>query len=79
MSAPRTITCGQCGGTAFAPGYLGSSGPDDRGTYERWYEGELELGMMGGVKHASSRARFQVVAQCCQQCGHLELFRDAQD
>jgi hypothetical protein len=79
MSTPPKITCSQCGGTAFVAGYLGSSGPQDKGTYERWYDGALELGVFGGVKHATSRARFQVVAHRCEQCDHLELFVGAQD
>lgn len=79
MSTPRPVKCSQCESTSFSPGYLGSSSSDDRGTYERWYDGELELGMFGDVKHASSRARFQVLAYRCQGCGHIELFAGAQD
>jgi hypothetical protein len=79
MSGPVKITCTQCSGTTFTAGYLGSSGSQDRGTYERWYDGPIELGMFGDVKHASSRSHFQVVAARCQQCGHLELFATTPD
>jgi hypothetical protein len=74
MSRPPAMTCSQCGGTVFAEGYLGSSSSEDKGTYEQWYGGPLELNMFGDVKHASSRTRYQVLAHRCEQCGHLELF-----
>jgi hypothetical protein len=79
MSTPLKITCTQCGGTTFLTGYLGTSSSEDKGTYGRWYDGPLELGMLGDVKHAGSRAHFQVLAHRCEQCGHLEMFAGAQD
>jgi hypothetical protein len=63
--------CLRCGG-AMQQGYI-----VDRvsGWYDptKWFEGELVIGKLGGIKKAKSKP-FLVSTYRCVQCGYLESY-----
>jgi hypothetical protein len=63
--------CLRCGGD-MQQGYIG-----DRtlGGYDptKWFEGELAIGKLGGIKKAKS-APFLVSTYRCVKCGYLESY-----
>lgn len=66
------MTCSNCGGTTFEPGFIGDSGQSSQG-FVRWIAGPLERGLFGGARR-TGRKQTQVDAFRCTRCSRLELF-----
>lgn len=69
----RGVTCGQCRGEAFEPGFVEDAGGDYSKGYLRWIPGPLQLGPFGGAWRFGRR-RVRIDTYRCITCGHLELF-----
>ena len=67
--------CSRCGGE-LQVGFLEDKG--ERGSIGAsrvlsWIDGEAQTGVFGGAK-VLGKARYEVTAYRCSQCGHLDLF-----
>lgn len=64
--------CRWCDTGRLEEGFIEDRGEGSSG-FARWVDGPLERGIFGGAKRMG-KARMQIAAYRCNQCGHLELF-----